>query len=101
MSLQSLHRSLGLSYEEERRRLKEEAIDDALQKVDGDLMTNVVMNYSYYYIPYIYGQGRYVVEGDVWKKQTTDIGAKIDKDAIIYTAIEENGQVNLIENINN
>jgi hypothetical protein len=30
VSLQTLHRSLGLSYEEERARLKEEAIDDAV-----------------------------------------------------------------------
>lgn len=30
VSLQTLHRSLGLSYEEERKRLKEEAIDDAI-----------------------------------------------------------------------
>jgi hypothetical protein len=30
VSLQTLHRSLGLSYEEERRRLKEEVIDDAI-----------------------------------------------------------------------
>ena len=79
----------------------EEAIDDAMGKVDGELMTNVVINYKWFYIPYIYGQYVYSVQGDVWKKQSTDVGAFFNEAEKIYTAIDENGQLKLVEGLNN
>lgn len=79
----------------------EEAIDDALGRVDGELMTNVVINYNWFYIPYIYGQYVYTVKGDVWKKQSTDVGAMFDEAEKIYTAVEENGHLTLVESHNN
>ena len=48
VSLQTLHRSLGISYEEERRRLKEEAIDDAVfskeQQILGGMRLSELLN---------------------------------------------------------
>lgn len=48
VSLQTLHRSLGLSYEEERKRLKEEAIDDAMfakeQQILGNMRLSELLN---------------------------------------------------------
>jgi len=41
VSLQTLHRSLGLSYEEERRRLKEEAVDDAIFAKEQQILGNM------------------------------------------------------------
>ena len=45
----------------------DDAINDALEKADGDVMTDVVVNYWYWYIPYIYGQQGWRVRGDVVK----------------------------------
>jgi len=48
VSLQTLHRSLGLSYEEERRRMKEEAVNDAIfakeQQILGNMRLSELMN---------------------------------------------------------
>ena len=74
----------------------EEAIDDALKKADGDLMTNVVINYSYYYIPYIYGEYVYKVEGDVYKKEENNMSEIFNDIETIYTAeIADDGGINL------
>ena len=43
----------------------EEAIDDALRKGDGDVLTDAVVHYSWFYIPLIYGQAKWTVTGDV------------------------------------
>ena len=45
----------------------EEAIDDALRKGQGDVLTDAVIKYSGWYIPYIYGQMGWSVVGDVVK----------------------------------
>ena len=45
----------------------EEAIDDALYKAGGDLMVDAVVYWKYWYIPLIYGQFGFKVEGDVVK----------------------------------
>lgn len=45
----------------------EDAIDDALDKGDGDIMTDAVVHSWSWYIPYIYGQTGWKVEGDVVK----------------------------------
>ncbi|MBL7192102.1 hypothetical protein ISS30_10445 [bacterium] len=78
----------------------EDAIDDALSKADGDLMTNVVIHYSWYYIPYIYGEYIYKVKGDVWKKESGGMG-QLQKDIQnaekIYEVVDDNGQMKLIE----
>ena len=42
----------------------EEAIDAALRTKDGELMTNLVIYYKWWYIPYIYGEYVYEVKGD-------------------------------------
>ena len=83
----------------------ENAIDDALKSVGGDLMIDAVLKYNYWYIPYIYGVQRYSVEGDVWKRASNDIGEatqKLDEfsknpNTIYLTAIEKNGALEFIK----
>ena len=45
----------------------EGAIDDALESVDGDIMTDVIITSNVWWL-YLYGEQRYVVVGDVWKE---------------------------------
>ncbi len=45
----------------------EEAVDDALEKGDGDVMTDATVKFTSWYIPLIYGTTKWVVEGDVVK----------------------------------
>ena len=45
----------------------EGALDDAMLKGNGDVMTDVDMNSWFFYIPYIYGQAGWSVKGDVVK----------------------------------
>lgn len=45
----------------------EGAVDDALKKGDGDVMTDAVIESWAFYIPYIYGQSGWSVTGDVVK----------------------------------
>ncbi len=45
----------------------EQAMDNALEKGNGDVMTDVSIRYWSWYIPYIYGQTGYSVKGDVVK----------------------------------
>ena len=45
----------------------EGALDDALEKGDGDVMTDAVVKSYGWYIPYIYGQSGWTVKGDVIK----------------------------------
>lgn len=45
----------------------EGAINDALEKYDGDVMTDVTVESYSWYIPYIYGRSGWVVKGDVVK----------------------------------
>jgi hypothetical protein len=48
----------------------EGAIDDALRKGGGDVMTDAVIHYYNWYIPFIYGRVGWSVEGDVVKTRT-------------------------------
>lgn len=43
------------------------ALDDAFRKAGGDVMTDAVVHSWGWYIPYIYGQSGWSVEGDVVK----------------------------------
>ncbi len=43
----------------------EDAIDNALEKENGDVMTDVVVESYSWYIPYIYGRAGWRVQGDV------------------------------------
>ena len=45
----------------------EEAVDDALEEGNGDVITDAVIYYRWWYIPYIYGQSSWTVSGDVVK----------------------------------
>lgn len=45
----------------------EDAMDNAFEKTDGDVMTDAVVTSWGFYIPYIYGQMGWKVEGDVVK----------------------------------
>ena len=63
----------------------EEIVNDALYKTGGDLMTNCIISSFSFYIPYIYGQDKLIIEGDVWKKQSGDFG-----DLDINEVIKEN-----------
>lgn len=44
ISLQTLYRSLGLSYDEEKRRLREEAIDEAIRIKEGESLASMRLN---------------------------------------------------------
>ena len=43
----------------------ERAIDDALEKAGGDVMTDAVVRSWSWYVPYLYGQRGWAVRGDV------------------------------------
>ena len=45
----------------------EDAVDDALKKADADYLTDAVVHYQWYYIPYIYGEYKWKIEGTAWK----------------------------------
>lgn len=45
----------------------EGALDEAMLKGNGDVMTDVDMNAWFFYIPYVYGQAGWSVKGDVVK----------------------------------
>ncbi len=45
----------------------EGALDDALERGGGDLMTDAVASTYWFWIPYIYGQAAWKVKGDVVK----------------------------------
>lgn len=44
-----------------------DALNEAFKKADGDVMTDVTVTYWKWYIPLIYGQRGWTVEGDVVK----------------------------------
>lgn len=44
-----------------------DALNDAFRKADGDVMTDVTVTSWFWWIPYIYGQSGWTVEGDVVK----------------------------------
>ena len=60
----------------------EEIVNDALYKTGGDLMTNCLISSFMFYIPYIYGQNKLIIEGDIWKKQSSEFGG-INLDEVI------------------
>ena len=77
----------------------EAAIDQALKSVDGGaVMTDVSLTYKWFYIPYIYGEYIYEVEGDVWKKSNVDVGDFMNDSDKIYKAVQRNGEILLVEN---
>lgn len=45
----------------------EDAVDDALTRGGGDVMTDATVHYWFWYIPYIYGQEGWSVSGNVVK----------------------------------
>ncbi|MDE1900170.1 MAG: hypothetical protein KGI37_00815 [Alphaproteobacteria bacterium] len=47
-----------------------DALTDAFRKSDGDVMTDVTVTSYQWYIPYIYGEAGWKVEGDVIKTRT-------------------------------
>lgn len=44
-----------------------DALNDAFRNADGDIMTDVTVTYWNWYIPMLYGQKGWTVEGDVVK----------------------------------
>lgn len=44
-----------------------DALNDAFKKADGDVMTDVTVTYWEWYLPFLYGQRGWTVEGDVVK----------------------------------
>jgi len=44
-----------------------EALNDAFEKADADVMTDVTVRSGYFWIPYIYGQQWWSVDGDAIK----------------------------------
>ena len=77
-----------------------EAVDKALEKAGAQVLTDVVVYYDYYYIPYIYGEMKYRVEGVAWKK-VENLSAAMQKDLesakAIYVAKEINGKTQFVQ----
>ena len=48
----------------------DEIVNDALHKTGGDFMTNCMISSFQFYIPYIYGQKKMIIEGDVWGEKS-------------------------------
>ena len=49
----------------------EEAVDNALEKGDGDVLTDATVKFTHWYIPFIYGVTKWTVTGDVVKTRKT------------------------------
>jgi hypothetical protein len=84
----------------------ESAIDDVLDKNNGDIIINARLEYQTFYIPYIYGQNKYVIKGDIYKKaeklrsmSSEEINAKAAKDIEntqeYYYVSTENNKLNI------
>ncbi len=59
-----------------------DAVDDLLKKSNGDLVTNAVIHYNWYYIPYVFGEFSYEIQGDVYSKVLQKVSA-IEKDGVV------------------
>ena len=77
-----------------------EAVDKALEKNGAQVLTDVVIYYDYFYIPYIYGEMKYRVEGTGWKR-ATDLSQQMEEDLknakALYVAKEVNGKTEFVE----
>jgi hypothetical protein len=76
-----------------------EAVDRALEKYGAQVLTNVVVYYDYYYIPYIYGEMKYRVEGEAWKKVDSLSGTlkeDLENSEAVFALKESNGQRDFI-----
>ncbi len=60
----------------------QDAVDKALESYDANVLTDAVIYYDYFYIPYVYGEIKYRVEGDAWKVATRndDLSDTLEKD---------------------
>ena len=86
-----------------------DAVDDLLKKTNGDLVTNAVIHYNWFYIPYIFGEMTYKIEGDVYIKALQKVSmienSDISKEALsqadlqnvdlLFTAEQVNGELQL------
>lgn len=67
----------------------EDAVSAALDKYQGEILTDVVVYLDWYYIPLIFGERKYRVIGDVWiRKDSLSQDAQMDaqnaKDIYVY-----------------
>jgi hypothetical protein len=73
----------------------QEAADRALEKYGAQILTDVVIYYDWFYIPYIYGEFKYRVEGDAWKR-VDDLKSSLESDVKnseqIFALKEVNGK---------
>ena len=88
-----------------------DAVDDLLKKGNGDLVTNAVIHYNWYYIPYIYGEFSYEISGDIYKKAIQQVSmienTNISKETLaqsdlqnadlLFTAEQKNGVLQLTQ----
>ena len=74
----------------------ESAVDDALRGLNGHIMTDVTARQQGFFIPYLYGENRMMVQGDVWRRSDTKYGDVMDKIDDVYTV--KNGEILLQEN---
>ena len=74
----------------------ESAVDDALRGLNGHIMTDVTATQQGFFIPYLYGENRMIVQGDVWRRSDTKYGDVMDKIDDVYTV--KNGEILLQEN---
>ncbi len=69
-----------------------QAIDSAIESVPGAVaLVDGVVSYSYFYIPYIFGQQSYIVEGTPLIDPQLAAGKL--KSNYIYAKLDKNGQV--------
>ena len=77
-----------------------DAVDRALENSGSQVLTDVVVYYDYFYIPYVYGEFKYRVEGTGWKR-TTDLNKHLQQDLSsakeLYVAKEINGKTEFVK----
>lgn len=77
-----------------------EAVDKALEKNGADVLTDVVVYYDTFYIPYIYGETKYRVEGTAWKR-ANELSQQLESDLKaakqLYVAKDVNGKTAFVE----
>lgn len=78
-----------------------EAVTEALEKADGDIMTDVEIYFKWWMIPLIYYRYIIEIEGDVWKVKEKSSGL-LDKESfnktdVIYKLVHGKGRSELIK----
>lgn len=79
----------------------EDALEDALKKTKGDLMQNVVIYYKWWYIPYVFGEFKFEIKGDVYRVKQKSTGlldeSKLQEAYKVFDLQVKANTLNLVE----